>query len=810
MESLSQRQRIILYEEGSIVLPIRAVAATNSHNSNSNNPITDETAAASASASAAIRSLRIHRLVLRPVFVTIFIFTLLSILNTEQGKRGGSFIRHHSKSYYSSKQNLHPPLLWTRNIPKTTKDDDEEGGDNNNNSDPQTLGWTPNMYPDPKIEPHKCGIAYLVETNSYYFQQASSSSSNLRLCDPDWVLGGVYLDQISISMADFRRQFSSYYNNNNFSGDDFLQQQQQQQQAESYGQFFSVEEESTANTAKDDDDYTKELLNNDKKGTVVVNNNNDNSGDMAVVEEEGAQDDTSFVIDEPVVELAVATVRKMNVHAVLEQGSYYSYEDEDDMVNDAAQIFARYLHGQWWGEQQDNNSNNNNNNNNSSTGGENGILIFLSIQDRVCFISTGSAISTVLPWWRLEHIVSSMKPDLRHRDYGHALLTAIGDLSEMLREGPPTMADKVHDFMSRFGVVIAFAMFTFFFGAWGELRERRKRWQYAETRSKLTPFEREKARLLQREFKSRSCPICLENFDYGEDLFLGEEVEEIGGTVTTTTITTTTSSQSSSSLMSSTNSSSLGRNSSDNLKRVDSYGIPLCGGDRKTIKLLRCGHIFCNSCWMSWVHSGHGNPCICPVCRQDIGKSSSKNNNNNRRRRRNQQEPSSSSSSSSLRATTAATTTTEDYDATPLISNAATSRSRRDGDGVTNYSYDAMGEWIGRHSSSSSSTYDVMGVVTSSHLQSTEEEEDDDEITGIGGEEEGYQYHSGTAIQMSLSEPREAHGYYGLGQSPPSQLQQQLQQRQEEGQQEEDREETMDETISLLSNDMRRRGWFSR
>lgn len=64
-----------------------------------------------------------------------------------------------------------------------------------------------------------------------------------------------------------------------------------------------------------------------------------------------------------------------------------------------------------------------------------------------------------------------MKPDLRHRDYGNALLRAIDDLSRMLEAGPPTISDRMHDFIARFGVVIAFAVFTFFFGA---VRSRRK------------------------------------------------------------------------------------------------------------------------------------------------------------------------------------------------------------------------------------------------------------------------------------------------------------------------------------------------
>lgn len=300
----------------------------------------------------------------------------------------------------------------------------------------------------------------------------------------------------------------------------------------------------------------------------------------------------------------------MNVPGVLKQGTYYAYEDEDDMVNDAAQIFARYLHDHWWqvrskGDDVDEGVGSN---------GAYGILIFLSIQDRVCFISTGNAISNVLPWWRLEHIVSSMKPDLRHRDYGDALLTAIGDLSNMLAAGPPTMEDRLHDFLARFGVVIAFAVFTFLFGAWGEYRDRRKRWQYAESRSLLTPVEREKARLLQKEYQTRSCPICLESFDYGEDSMLEEENTDEAGRQNVDRERKT------------------GNNGG--MKRVDSYGIPLNGLDRKKIKLLRCGHIFCESCWKQWVHSGQGNPCICPVCRQDVGKASKNKRRREQRSRR--------------------------------------------------------------------------------------------------------------------------------------------------------------------------------
>lgn len=66
---------------------------------------------------------------------------------------------------------------------------------------------------------------------------------------------------------------------------------------------------------------------------------------------------------------------------------------------------------------------------------------------------------------------------------------------------------------------------------------------------------------------------------------------------------------------------------------VDEYGIPRRGADGKKIKLLRCGHIFCETCWRTFVHSGCSNPCNCPVCRQDVGKS-----HNGRKRHQSQQQ----------------------------------------------------------------------------------------------------------------------------------------------------------------------------
>jgi hypothetical protein len=448
-------------------------------------------------------------------------------------------------------------------------DTDSRDADNQpHNSNPTVYGWTPDMYPNPINNPIRCGIAYLQN-------KPNLTVNDLRVCDPDWVMGGEYLEEIAQKLMNFSNIFGPH------DGD------------------------------TDNDrpwDVTVGPFNRRLSSTPNVQERDLSSISWAAFQQRhrskrALTDDMDAFsqsnIRIPAVELAVATVRKMNLPAVLREGSYYAYEDEDDMVNDAAQIFAHNLHDAWWKK---------------GDHGDHGILLFLSIQDRVCFISTGTEISSILPWWRLDHVVAGMKPFLRTREYGDALLQAMDDIRDLLLAGPPTLSDRLQDFLSRFGIVIAFALFTFFFGAWGEYRDRRKRWQYAEQRSLLSDVEREKACMLQQEYRTRDCPICLEPFEYGDsytgsrvnstkdlktlDIPPGECDENIDGKKKTAK-----------------EESSLFKTAV-----VDNYGVPLRGPDGKRTKILRCGHIFCESCWKSWVHSGCGNPCNCPVCRQDVGK----------------------------------------------------------------------------------------------------------------------------------------------------------------------------------------------
>mmetsp|Transcript_13321 Transcript_13321/g.25443 ORF Transcript_13321/g.25443 Transcript_13321/m.25443 type:complete len:424 (-) Transcript_13321:938-2209(-) len=276
------------------------------------------------------------------------------------------------------------------------------------------------------------------------------------------------------------------------------------------------------------------------------------------------------------------------------------------MVNDAAQYFARYIHDTWSkrfteeikaSSSSEGNINNNNGASPVPPTPTSIVLIFISTRDRICYISSGTRIAAILPWWRLEHVVQDMKQDLRKGQTGDALDVAIEELTELLLDGPPSFGDRVNDFFQRFGIVMLFTIFTFVFATWGEFRDQRKGLFFAERRSRMTAAEKEKARSLQKEFCTNMCPICLEPFDLtpGKDTD-DDDDRDLPNEGKCTVI------------------------QKPKIKRVDSFDIPLVGSDDQPIKMLRCGHIFDNTCWSMWADSGHGNPMICPVCRQDVGR----------------------------------------------------------------------------------------------------------------------------------------------------------------------------------------------
>ena len=168
-----------------------------------------------------------------------------------------------------------------------------------------------------------------------------------------------------------------------------------------------------------------------------------------------------------------------------------------------------------------------------------------------------------------------MREEMRECENYEAVMTAVANISNLLDEGPPTFQEKLLDFLGRFGIVIFFFMSSVFLAVCGEYRERNRRLKDAMTMSALDDIDKEKANMLQQDFKTEICPICLEDFPPCKSR-----------------------------------------------RRLNKeYCIPTHGSDGQQIKILRCGHILDQTCWKTWIKSrGCLDPSICPVCRASIGK----------------------------------------------------------------------------------------------------------------------------------------------------------------------------------------------
>lgn len=195
----------------------------------------------------------------------------------------------------------------------------------------------------------------------------------------------------------------------------------------------------------------------------------------------------------------------------------------------------------------------------TSKGGT-GVLIFLDVYNRVVFISRGGALTRMLSNARIDRIIHDMKHFLRQAKYAEGLALAVESIAEVIEKGEPTLWENFNDLFRLENLFLFFWLFIFCNGLFQMWNHRRDQIAYAQAASQLSELDRAHAEALQGNYQATSCPICLENF------------------------ASTTE-----------------------------------GSDGNPLKLLRCGHVFDESCWAEWVSSGRGDVTKCPVCRMDIG-----------------------------------------------------------------------------------------------------------------------------------------------------------------------------------------------
>ena len=137
-----------------------------------------------------------------------------------------------------------PEVTSNKSMDSPTESSEEAEDDSNPKSDisdgtpdnPQLYGWEPTIYPDPLHDPVRCGVAYISQDEQIHNDAVAevmepttnidneadqpdsatvspppeappptspANRNKLRLCDPDWVLGGMYLEEIAAALHDF-------------------------------------------------------------------------------------------------------------------------------------------------------------------------------------------------------------------------------------------------------------------------------------------------------------------------------------------------------------------------------------------------------------------------------------------------------------------------------------------------------------------------------------------------------------------------------------------------------------------------------
>jgi hypothetical protein len=167
---------------------------------------------------------------------------------------------------------------------------------------PQLFGWTPEAYPNPLVNPTRCSTAFLPNQELQH---------NLQLCDPDWVLGEAYMEDIAYALRNFTRTFT------NQQWDVGVSMGQPQ-----YGNIDNgnVRQRQLMGTKKSEDlnQYASPMQ---QSGIRMVKQMISLPSQLLAAADVGGDTEGSFLL--PPVELAVATVRKVRTTVALSIFSFY-------------------------------------------------------------------------------------------------------------------------------------------------------------------------------------------------------------------------------------------------------------------------------------------------------------------------------------------------------------------------------------------------------------------------------------------------------------------------------------------------------
>jgi hypothetical protein len=232
-------------------------------------------------------TLTVRRMLIRPVSILVFGVCVLQTWNQMKNASANKAAQQQTPCASMDWKETETASLWSNNLWSRNRNKEQlppyPGGWGKQQhvplspppappqDNPQLYGWEPSLYPDPLVDPVRCGVAYLpqpqpaittttttttpsssedastdvaspppplpvpsetIETppplptvpeneitaaqaapnnnNNNNNSQNNNQESSLRLCDPDWVLGGMYLEEISLALSKFSTLYGDW------------------------------------------------------------------------------------------------------------------------------------------------------------------------------------------------------------------------------------------------------------------------------------------------------------------------------------------------------------------------------------------------------------------------------------------------------------------------------------------------------------------------------------------------------------------------------------------------------------------------
>lgn len=228
-------------------------------------------------------------------------------------------------------------------------------------------------------------------------------------------------------------------------------------------------------------------------------------------------------------------------------------------LNDAssrAQHFARDIHDSWGV---------------GDAACENGVMVFVAVEDRQVQISTGRGAKQVIPNKVATKIARSMVPAFREERYSDALLSAVRSIG-LISSGKKVQLGAEESIWAP----LAFLAFCCFpcICAGGSSSNRRQR-RYKSCKAALRRIDNDTVAARTGAYEASSCPICLEEFSADQ--------------------------------------------ATDNPDDIENTLLPTSGTTNPNARsALPCGHSFHTHCINDWVDGASANRGLCPVCRAPV------------------------------------------------------------------------------------------------------------------------------------------------------------------------------------------------